>query len=692
MTAVCGEDMGILESNSAFRRMFRPGSSTISEVIGTPLDANGNGRFEPGQRERRLTAADGRHFWGRITSTAVFFPPEGRHWIVQIEDISASRAREEQLAYRESIFRFAVAASGEGVWDYDARTGYRFYSDEWKTMRGLPTDAEDSTLHEGWEDRLHPDDFTRMMEATGKVDRDEDSFSHEYRERHADGHYIWIVSRGRVLARGQDGRILRVTGTDIDITDLKKQEEARSREVEERHRAHLAELDRAHRTTEEAHRTAERMSLRDPLTDLANRRAFSDRLGELTSAADPKPFGILLIDLDRFKPVNDTYGHPAGDHVIRMVSDRLKAAVYDTDLVARLGGDEFGIIAIGKGSQPIDAYCTGLASDLIQSIRKVIRFEDTPIEVGASIGISLCPDHGRSMTRLLQSADAALYHVKNARRGRFQLFSTEIDRAQHAKAELEAQIRIAVKEDAFEPHFQPIIDLTSNRITAFEALARWQRPSEEQVPPSEFFPLIEQFGLQLEFGQKMLRHAVSVARDWPEEIALSFNISPAGFSEPGMPDRILATLAEFGFDPGRFRIEVSESSLIRRMDIAARNIYRLRKAGIRIALDDFGVGYSWLSYLGRLKLDCLKLDRSFVTPMAENDEARKIVHSVAALGHEFGMTLVAEGIETAEVLKAVREAGYEQGQGFLFSRAVPAAEASALIAAAADGWPELQAD
>ncbi len=694
MTAVCSEDMRILETNAAFRRCFPLCDSHLSKVIGTRLDTNGKGRCEPGQRECRLTAADGRLFWSRITVTAVFFPPEGRHWVIQIEDISRARAREDQLAYRESIFRFAVAASGEGVWDYDARTGHRFYSEEWKKLRGLPIDADDSTLHEGWESRLHPDDYQRMMDANSKVDSTEDSFSHEYRERHAEGHYIWIVSRGKVLARNQDGRILRVTGIDIDITDLKKKEELRRLEVEERHRTHLAELERAQRQTEAAQQIAERMSLLDPLTELANRRAFSERLGTLIGEGKtaPVPFGVLLIDLDRFKPVNDTYGHSAGDHVIRVVSDRLREMASATDLVARLGGDEFGIIAVGSGTGPVVEYCADLAERLRQSISSEIRFNDTPLEIGASIGISLHPDHGKTRSELLRHADLALYHVKERRLGTFEIFSNDIDRAQHERAELETRIRVAVKEDAFEPYFQPIVDLCSHRIVSFEVLARWQHPTRGQVPPSEFFPLIEQFGLQREFGHKVLTRALAVARHWPEEIALNFNISTAGFGDPAMPGRVLASLADTGFDPRRFRIEVSETSLIDKLDVAAENIGKLRRAGIGIALDDFGVGYSWLSYLRRLKIDALKLDRSFVIPMEENEAANKIVHSVSALGSQFDLTLVAEGIETVEILNAVRAAGYDYGQGFLYSRAVPAKDVTALIEAARDGWPIPVAD
>lgn len=647
----------------------------LIDVLGQPV------AIEPGLV--KLHRDNKPSFWGMLILSD---PEADGSFILQIVDVDDQIAREDELISQKKVWQTAVLASGQGVWEFYQPENRHFYSDKWREIRGIPPGEKFDESHDAWIRRVHPDDRDRIEEENRKVLEHKNHRTHyEYRERRRDGQWIWILSQGKVLERNADGSVRRIVGTDSDITKLKMLEEERDAKAKEAIDQYVAELRRAHLEAEQARCAADAQSLLDSLTGLANRRAFADLLEGLSSRTDNlTDFGLLLVDLDRFKPVNDTYGHGVGDEVICAAAQVMKGCVGPSDMLARIGGDEFAVIIqaddthTDEGRTIVNRART-VAARINDEMAKPIKLLHAEIEIGASIGISFFPEHARSPTGLLRAADVALYDVKDNKRGQFAIYRRQMDEKRIERAQLEADVRRAVRSETIEPWFQPLFDLKTGAVKGFEVLARWRHPDKGQISPGEFIPIIEQFDLSRDFGLSMLRRACEVARDWPEESQISYNVSAKGISDPGLPSRVLRVLEEVGMPPERTIVEISERAMVNDLQGAGKVIDRLREAGAMIALDDFGVGYSGLSYLRQLRFDILKLDRSFVRDMAACSQSRKIVMSVLSLAKEFEMKTVAEGIETEETLASVANAGFDIGQGFVYSKAVPAAEAEILF-------------
>lgn len=436
-----------------------------------------------------------------------------------------------------------------------------------------------------------------------------------------------------------------------------------------RAKQHMREIEKAHLETETARQEAHEISLQDPLTGLPNRRAFAEHIKALDSDASnkSKDFSVLLIDLDRFKPINDIYGHEVGDFVICTAAERLQKAVGDRGIVARLGGDEFGVVF-----DKTDPDSKNLAEEIIASIEAPIVTGNVRAEISASIGIATSPNHGSDTQSLLRAADLAMYNVKKNGRAGWDIFNEDLDVEMRATAKLESDVRSAVGDHKFQPFFQPIVDIQSGKIHGFEILARWDHPELGSILPENYLPIIQQFDLMNEFTSVILRQACVAAKDWPKDIKLALNISTAEICDPATPVRLMSILADLDFSPARLEIEIAETALIEDFDVAKQVISSLREAGIRVILDDFGTGYSSLGYLRELNIDGIKIDRSFVLAMDKNKDCEKIVLSMISLAQNLGLQTIVEGIENKQILKRIRGEGATFGQGYLYSKAMPA--------------------
>jgi diguanylate cyclase (GGDEF)-like protein len=426
-----------------------------------------------------------------------------------------------------------------------------------------------------------------------------------------------------------------------------------------------------------AERKIEHMAHHDALTGLANRALLSERLEQALSLFHgERMVAVHHLDLDQFKAVNDTLGHPAGDRLLKAVADRLRSLVRESDTIARMGGDEF-IIVQTSIADPAEA--TTLAQEIIAWISEPYEIDGQQTMVGTSIGIAVSPGDGLVPERLLRNADLALYRAKGDGRGTFRFFEPAMDEQMQARRVMEQDLRKALAAGEFELHFQPVINLESKAISGFEALIRWNHPERGQVPPSAFIPLAEEIGFIVPLGEWVIREACLAAARWPEHLTIAVNISAAQFRGTSLMPVIVNALAAAGLHPTRLEIEITETVLLQDRDATLAILHQLRALGIRIAMDDFGTGYSSLTYLQSFPFDRIKIDRSFVKNITENAGSLYIVRAVAALANGMGMAATAEGVETAEQLDKIAALGCTEMQGYLFSRPLPLAEIERLF-------------
>ncbi|NOJ41767.1 sensor domain-containing protein [Bradyrhizobium australiense] len=416
----------------------------------------------------------------------------------------------------------------------------------------------------------------------------------------------------------------------------------------------------------------EYMAHHDALTDLANRVLLNERLEyALGRVSGGEMVAVHHLDLDQFKAVNDTFGHPCGDRLLRIVAERLRSLVGDSDTIARMGGDEF-VIVQATISDPADA--TSLAQRVIDALNEPYEIDGQQAVIGVSIGISVGPGDGSNPDKLLRNADLAMYRAKSDGRGTFRFFEPAMDLQMQTRRIMEQDLRKALPAGEFELHYQPVVNLASKEISGFEALIRWNHPTKGMISPAAFIPLAEEIGFIVPMGEWVLRKACATAAQWPDNFHVAVNISAIQFRSPGLIQVIVGALAASGLAPTRLEIEITESVLLHNKEATLALLHQLRALGIRIAMDDFGTGYSSLTYLQSFPFDKIKIDRSFVKNITENSSSLNIVRAVAALANGMGMTATAEGVETAEQLHSIASEGCTEMQGFLFSRPLPAAE------------------
>jgi diguanylate cyclase (GGDEF)-like protein/PAS domain S-box-containing protein len=418
----------------------------------------------------------------------------------------------------------------------------------------------------------------------------------------------------------------------------------------------------------------------DGLTGLPNRNLLRQQMDELLAHTrrSAEKVAVLVLGLDNFKAVNDTLGHGIGDKLLRGVAKRLRSSLREEDTLARLNSDEFAIIQSGL-ARPEDAVL--LCRRLLEGIGDPYLLDGHSVVIGATIGIAMAPGDGDDAEKLLKNADMALSRAKNDSRGTFSFFESGMDARAQSRRKTEIDLRDAIQNDVLRPHYQPLIDLASGRITGLEALVRWPHPERGMVSPAEFIPVAEETGLINGVGGLMLRRACMDAATWPDDVRVAVNLSPAQFRTGNLLSVVMDALKQSGLAAKQLELEITETLLLEKSSQVLATLHALRALGVRICMDDFGTGYSSLSYLRSFPFDKIKIDRSFVSDLAANPDAQAIIRSIVSLGKGLGVTITAEGVETEAELSCLRAEGCHEGQGFLFSRARPNAEIVVLLQA-----------
>jgi diguanylate cyclase (GGDEF)-like protein/PAS domain S-box-containing protein len=422
------------------------------------------------------------------------------------------------------------------------------------------------------------------------------------------------------------------------------------------------------------------MAQHDGLTGLPNRALLRQQMDELLAHTrrSTDKVAVLVLGLDSFKAVNDTLGHGIGDKLLRGVAKRLRSTLREEDTLARLNSDEFAVVQSGM-TRPEDAVL--LAKRLLEAVGEAYLLDGHSVVIGASIGIAMAPGDGDDSEKLLKHADMALSRAKNDSRGTFSFFESGMDARAQSRRKIETDLRDAIQGDVLRPYYQPLVDLSTGRITGFEALVRWPHAERGMVSPAEFIPVAEETGLINPLGGLMLHRACMDAALWPDDVRVAVNLSPLQFRAGNLLSHVMEELKQSGLPAKRLELEITETLLLEKSSEVLATLHALRALGVRISMDDFGTGYSSLSYLRSFPFDKIKIDQSFVRGLGSNLDAQAIVRAIISLGAGLGVTITAEGVETEDELSCLRAEGCHEGQGFLFSRARPNAEIVGLLQA-----------
>lgn len=637
--------------NSAAARLF---GTTREELLGTRL---GTPLAKSSGTELVLRRA------GQASVTLELQPlgeEAGRRWL-RLRDITA--LAELRQVHSAECERAALleSATNDGLWHWDLSADRAHFSARWRELLGLALEPLDDSIAE-WLDRVHPEDRERVQaELRAHIDGSTPLYECEHRLQHHGGGWRWMLCRGRV-SRDAEGRARQFAGSLSDVTHRRQAEE------------------------QLAHR-----SFYDTLTELPNRALFHDRLRHALRRAARRAdyvFAVLFLDLDRFKVINESLGHFAGDRLLVMIARRLELSLRPGDSVARLGGDEFAIL--------LDDIRD--ASDAIKVADRVHGELSAPFNIGgqelfisSSIGIATSLTGYQRPEDVLRDADTAMYRAKASGRARHALFDTAMHAHAVQQLQIERDLRRAVERHEMRVHYQPIISLATGRIGGFEALVRWTHPERGPVSPGDFIPIAEETGLIVPLGRWVLRQACMELATWqrklgnPRACTLSVNLSSKQLNQPDLAHQIAQILVETGISGDQLQLEITESAILEHPDAAKTILLKLKELGLKLSIDDFGTGYSSLSYLQRFPIDSLKIDRSFVQHLGqdrgiESDDAR-IARTIVMIGRNLGKSVVAEGVETAAQLSLMRSVECDHAQGYFFSKAVDGDSALALVAA-----------
>lgn len=576
---------------------------------------------------------------------------QGMFFASALCDITERKHAEELLRASEAHFRRMADCSPMMIWITDALGEPTFVNQTWFDFTGL--DPLQTMTYDGWISTIHPDDLKTVLEAYYQSSEVQPVVTTEYRLRNANGDWCWILDKGMPLYDGS-GTFTGYIGSAIDITERKAAEEQ-----------------------------IKQLAFYDPLTQLPNRRLLQERLkhGMNVERREGKQLALLMLDLDRFKAVNDSLGHLAGDELLQQVATRITARLRDVDMVARLGGDEF-IVLLEEISQPEDA--ARVADEIIGTLSKPFCLTQSDnVQIGVSVGISLYPQHGDNPESLMDHADAALYKAKGAGRGRFAYFSEDLTIAARDHMALETKLRRAVENQELRVFFQPQVNIISGRIVGAEALVRWQDPVDGLILPQCFIPIAEETALIVEIGEWVLRETCRQGRLWLDAglppLTLAVNVSSQQFRHGDICASVATILGETGFPPEQLELEITESGLMENQGSAVSILHNLRAQGVRLAIDDFGTGFSSLGYLKHFPLDVLKIDKSFIEDIPFLQDDMEIAATIIAMGHILGFKALAEGVETPEQLAFLQEKGCDSYQGFIKSKPVPEDEFSKLL-------------
>ncbi len=568
-----------------------------------------------------------------------------------------AKLKETEKALKNSEERYALAVKGanDGLWDWDLLTNKIYYSSRWKEMLGFKDD-QIGTDPDNWLSRIHTEDFNNVNSTLDKHKQGLTSqFKCEYRILHKNGHYLWVLSRG-VAVKNESGEAYRICGSQTDITSRKKAEEQLL-------------FDAFH----------------DNLTGLANRSSFLNHLEwsmERATRQKQYHFAVLFLDFDDFNIINDSLGHDAGDELLVVIAERLKACLFPGDTLARLGGDEYAIIIDDINNQEE-------ASEIVTKIRtklaNTFTIDGREIYMTASIGIAHGSQDYKRPEEVLRDADTAMCRAKAL--GKAQNVTFDKDMRIHAKErlQLDTDLRRAFECQEFQIYYQPIVTLNNGEISCFECLLRWQNPERGLIYPDRFIHILEKTGMIDDLENWVLTEAGQKLKNWQgrfsqnSHMSISVNLSPKHILQTKLCKRIEQILKKNDLNPESFKLEITERLLIENPEAVIAILLELKAMGVLLLLDDFGTGYSSLSYLHKFPIDVVKIDRSFVSDMENSEKNLEIVRTIITLANTLDKEVIAEGIETAQQLAILRDMKCDFGQGYYFSKPVDGENAESLL-------------
>ena len=562
-------------------------------------------------------------------------------------DITEKHLAEKALRESETRYALASRAANDGLWDWKLESDRIYYSSRWKNLLGYDN-SEIKNTPEEWFSRIDRDSLEEVKQLIQEIkNKDRYQFEISYRMHHKDGNYRWMLCRG-IAVEDEEGKIYRITGSQTDIT--------KSRSIEEQLR-HAA--------------------LHDKLTGLPNRAFFNQELAKLINISHTDRnylFAVLFIDLDRFKVINDSLGHEAGDQLLIDTAQKLQDSIREGDIVARLGGDEFVILL--KQINDVE-NAIAIAERIQEKLIEPVKIKTHEVFVTASIGIALSHHNYDNIDDFLRDADTAMYEAKANGKARYTVFEPAMYQKALKVLELDKDLRRAIDRNEFELFYQPIVDLTNQKITGFEALLRWQHPEKGFISPDEIIPIAEETGLILPIGWWVLRTACHNISQWQKEykayrsLKISVNISAIQFSQIDFIERVTQILQETDLEPQYLQLEITETTIIKNIDRANFILQTLKAMGIKVSMDDFGTGYSSLSYLYQLPINTLKIDRSFLQNVDRDSHKLEVIRTIILLAKNLGMDVIAEGVENNQQRALLLEYCCQYGQGYLFSKPLP---------------------